>query len=104
MNINKLFETIQDEFLPEELNGEFLLYEKMIIWSYNLTDDTEEFDYDDDDETLSFESLTSEELLLEAYQEDIEKLRQFLDTIEQIDNWILCDNEIVDETIIFKIH
>jgi len=103
MNINELFETIQNEFLEEELNGEFLLHNKVIIWSYNLMDDTEEIDYDDDEE-ISFEALSCEELLIEVYHEDIEKIKQFLDSIEQIDNWTLSDSEIIDNTIVFKIH
>ena len=105
MNINELFETIQDEFLPEELNGEYLLHENTIIWSYNLTDDGEEQDYFDDDEneTLCFEAQSCEELLLEGYQEDIENLKQFIDGVDDVDNWTFSDSEIVDDIIVFKI-
>lgn len=106
MNINELFETIQNEFHPEELNGEYLLHGNVIIWSYNLSDDSEELDYsneEDDDETFSFEATSSEELLQEAYQEDFDKLQEFLDSIEESDNWTFSDSEIVDDVIIFKI-
>ena len=105
MNINELFETIQDEFIPEELNGEFLLHGNVIIWSYNLSDDTEEIMYDEDDEEnlFTFDAESSEELLLEAYQEDHEKAQQFLDSIEETDNWTFSDSEVVDDVIVFKI-
>lgn len=105
MNINELFEVIQDEFLPEEMNGDFLLHGNVIIWSYNLTDDSEELLYldEDEEEFFSFEATSSEELLQEAYQEDFEKLQQFLDSIEETDNWTFSDQEIVDDVIVFKI-
>ena len=105
MNINELFETIQDEFVPEELNGEFLLHGNVIIWSYNLTEDSEEFAYfdDDDEETFSFEASSSEELLQEAHQEDLEKLQLLVDSVEQTDNWTFSDSEVVDDVIVFKI-
>ena len=105
MNINELFETIQDEFVPEELNGEFLLHGNVIIWSYNLTEDSEEFVYldEEEEETFSFEASSSEELLQEAYQEDLERLQMFLDGIEETDNWTFSDSEVVDDVIVFKI-
>ena len=105
MNINELFETIQDEFVPEELNGEFLLHGNVIIWSYNLTEDSEEIVYlnDDEEETFSFEASSSEELLQEAHQEDLEKLQFLIDGVEETDNWTFSDSEVVDDVIVFKI-
>jgi len=105
MNINELFETVQDEFLPEELNGEFLLHGNVIIWSYNLTEDSEELLYldEDEEESFIFEATSSEELLQEAHQEDLEKVQQFLDGIEETDNWTFSDYEVVDDVIVFKI-
>lgn len=106
MNINELFEIIQDEFVSEELNGEFLLHGNAIIWSYILTEDSEEMVFlneDDEEELFSFESSSSEELLFEGYQEDLNKLQEFLDRIEEIDNWNFSDGEIVDDEISFKI-
>lgn len=105
MNINELFEVIQDEFLPEELNGDFLLHGNAIIWSYNLTEDSEELLYldEDEEELFSYEATSSEELLREAYQEDLEQLQQFLDSIDETDNWSFSEGEIVDDVIVFKI-
>lgn len=104
MNISELFETIQDEFHSEELNGEFLLDDDVIIWSYNITEDSEEVDYLDDDESFNYTTTSSEELLQEAYQEDYNKLEEFLNDTEEIDNWTISDSEIVDDVIVFKIY
>ena len=105
MNINELFEEIQDEFIPEQLNGEFLLQENLIVWSYNLDDEAEEIEYDEneDDNMFGFESLSGEELLLEAYREDIEKFNDLLDRLEEIDNWTLSETETVENIISFNI-
>ena len=106
MNINELFEEIQDDFHPEELKGEFLLQENIIIWSYNLDENSEEIDYngDEDDENFFyFEASSSEELLKEAYQEDLEKLQDFFDEKEQTDLWTVSDFEATDNIISFKI-
>jgi len=105
MNINELFEEIQDEFIVEELNGEFILQAKCIVWSYNLEDSSEEIDYteEDEDNMFGFDSVTSEELLLEGYQEDFIKIEEFLDELEELDNWTISPTDIVDEVIIFKI-
>lgn len=105
MNINELFETIQNEFHPEELNGEFLLHKNVIIWSYNLTENSEEINYldENDEESFNFEAVSSEELLQEVYQNDFNKLKEFLDDIEEIDNWTFSDDEVVDDVIVFKI-
>ena len=105
MNINELFEEIQDEFIPEELNGEFLLQGRCIIWSYDLEDASEEIDYDEDDDNnmFGFESMSSEELLLEAYREDLEKLQELLDEYGEIDNWTFSDTDINETIISFKI-
>jgi len=105
MNINELFEKIQDDFLPEELNGEFLLQDNCIVWSYDLNENLEEIEYsDDDDENLfSFEASSSEELLQEAYQDDLEKLNDLLDEINETDKWNFSEFEATESIISFKI-
>lgn len=106
MNISELFETIQDEFDVEDINGEYLLFGNVIIWSYNITENSEEQHFinedDDEEEMFSFEASSSEELLEEAYQEDFNKLQEFLDRIEETD-WTFSDSEIIDDVITFKI-
>jgi len=106
MNINELFEEIQDEFIVEELNGEFILQAKCIVWSYNLEDSSEEIDYteEDEDNMFGFDSVTSEELLLEGYQEDFEKLQNKLDEINETDNWSFSDTDINENIICFIIY
>ena len=105
MNINELFEEIQDEFVPEELNGEFLLQRNLIVWSYNLDDNSEEIEYneDEDDNMFGFDSLSGEELLLEAYQEDLEKFNDLLDRLEETSNWSLSETETIENIISFNI-
>ena len=107
MNINELFERIQDDFHPEELNGEFLLQGNAVVWSYNLVNNIEEIEYcdDEDDENFfNFEAQSSEELLQEAYQDDLDKLQDLLDEIDETDNWSISDFETSDEIISFKIY
>ena len=105
MNINELFETIQNELVPKQLNGDFTLHENNIIWSHTLNNN-EGLDFfdDDDEESFSFETISSEELLQEAYQEDYNKLQEFLDNIEEANHWSFSDDEIIDNTISFNIY
>lgn len=107
MNISELYEAIQDEFFPDDINGEYLLHGNVIIWSYNLTEDSEEATFmngdDDEEDIFSFEETSAEELLQEAYQEDYDKLEEFLDSIDETENWTISDGEIVDDVITFKI-
>jgi len=105
MNINELLEKLQDKFLPEDLKGEFTLHGNCIIWEYNLEEDSEEIptpNEDDDEFNYSFDVVTSEELLLEAYHEDLVLIQEFLDGLEE-DFWSLSDPDIADCTISFKI-
>lgn len=105
MNINELFEKIQLESTIRVLNGEFILSENEIIWSYVL-ENNEGLDYftDDDEESFSFERISSEEQLLEAYRDDYDEIQGFFDTIEQTNHWIFSEDEIIDNTISFKIY
>jgi hypothetical protein len=108
MNISKLFEEIQNNFESEDLNGEFQLEGNCIVWTYNLNDDAEEISSssnNDDDEEInySFDSTSPEELLLEAYNEDYELLTEFLENIEETDNWTFSDPDTGENTITFKI-
>lgn len=106
MTINELFEKIQNEFLPEELNGEFQLQNNCIVWTYNFGINTEKIqipDDDDDESPLNFESLSTEELLQEAYDDDYDTLETLLDELDEIGNWELSEPEINENTISFKI-
>ena len=103
MKINELFNEIQNRFDSDIIKGEFILTDDAIIWSYNLDGEIEEIDIDDD-ELYGFETESPEELLKLAYDEDYEKLENFLDEIEEFDNWTISDFEIIDNLISFKIY
>jgi hypothetical protein len=107
MNINELFKKLQEEIQVGELKGELTLKGKCIVWTYDLDDNSEEIESpttDDDDEPLfNFEAQTPEELLMEAYQEDLERIQEFLDEYEEFDNWTFSDPEINDQIISFRL-
>ena len=106
MNINELFETIQDKFLAEELSGEFTLHGNCIIWEYCLENECVDIppaDADDDELQFDFESESTEELLLEAYNKDLELLEGLIDELEETDNWSFSESDIVGDSISFKI-
>jgi hypothetical protein len=105
MNINELFEELQDNVL-EELNGEIILEGNCIVWSYDIDrdgiaiiDDTE----DDDDLEFDFGSIkSSEELLQDAYDEDLFSIQSYVDGLED-NNWTFSEPEIGETTISIKI-
>jgi len=105
MKINELFEELQDNVL-EELNGEIILEGNCIIWSYDIDrdgiaiiDDTE----DDDDLEFDFDSIrSSEELLQEAYAEDLFSIQSYVDGLEEND-CTFSEPEIGETTISVKI-
>jgi hypothetical protein len=110
MNINELYEIIQDRFPADDIKGEFTLQGNCISWSYELENDN--FDYtstiytdDEEDDLLDFQfdSPSSEELLLESYEGDFQKLEMLLDELDETENWTISDSEIIDDTISFKI-
>lgn len=109
MNICELFEKIQDKIDSIDLCGEFQLQGNCIIWTYNLDNAVEEIetpddeDGDDDEIIFDFDIESTEEKLLEAYNEDFERLKEFLDEIEETDNWSFSESEIVENIISFKI-
>jgi hypothetical protein len=105
MNINELFEELQDNVL-EELNGEIILEGNCIIWSYDIDrdgmaiiDDSE----DDDDFEFDFGAIkSSEELLQDAYDEDLFSIQSCVDGFDG-DDWTFSEPEIGETTISFKI-
>jgi len=106
MNISELFEAIQNKFLPEDLNGEFLLQGNCIVWTYNLDNDSEEIDApdeNDEEQNYSFDAMSSEELLQEAYDDDLECIEGFLDELDEFDYWTISEPETNGNVISFKI-
>jgi hypothetical protein len=105
MNISELFETIQDSSFIDDINGEFTLRKNSIVWTYKLDKDSEdcESSYEDDDDSYCFNVTSSEELLLDAYNEDLESLRNFSMKIEESDNWKISEPDTNENIISFKI-
>jgi hypothetical protein len=107
MNINELFEKIQEGMLLNELKGELIVKGNCIIWTYDLNKNSEEIetptDEDEEESDFSFEESSPEELLIETYTEDLEKLQEFLDENEETENWTFSEPETSDTIISFKI-
>jgi hypothetical protein len=106
MNISELFEKIQNNFDEDELRGEIILQGNVIIWSYNLSDDEDDFncsEEDSDEDIFNYENRCDEELLIEAHHEDLENIQLFLDELDELRNWSFSDYEIVDNVILFKL-
>jgi hypothetical protein len=107
MNINELFEKIQEGMFFNKLNGELIIKGNCIIWTYDLNENSEEIeaptDEDFEEPEFNFEESSSQELLLEAYHNDLEAIELFLDENEEIDNWTISEPETSDTVISFKI-
>jgi hypothetical protein len=107
MNISELFEKIQENIFLNELKGELIVKGNCIIWTYDLNKNSEEIetstDEDGEESEFSFESSSPEELLLEAYNKDLEAIELFLDELEEYDKWTISEPEISDTVISFKI-
>lgn len=108
MNINELFEEIQDYFYPDDLKGEFTLQGNCIVWTYDLNSEdvdvaTPNNDEDDELSLYGFDAASSEESLQEAYDKDIILLEEFLDNINESENWSFSEPDIYEDTISFRI-
>jgi hypothetical protein len=90
-----------------ELKGELIVKGNCIIWTYDLNKNSEEIeaptDEDGEEPEFNFDASSPEELLLEAYQEDLEAIEGFLDELEEFDNWTFSEPETSNTVISFKI-
>jgi len=105
MSIKELFEEIQD-ILSDDLKGELIIKGNCIIWTYDLDKDSEEIELpesDSDDEAFLFEAESPEELLLEAYGEDLIKIQEFIDENEEEESWTFSEPETKGNIISFRI-
>lgn len=106
MNISELFKQIQNKFPSEDLDGEFELHGNCIVWTYVLDNELEEItipDEDDDDFNYNFEAMSSEEILQETYDNVSQQIEEFLDELEEYDNWTFSNPDINENTISFRI-
>lgn len=105
MCISDLFDELNDT-IGDDLKGELTIKGNCIIWTYDLDNDSEDIedleDYDDEFE-FSFDAISPEELLLEAFHEDKEKIEEFLDENDEFDKWNLSLPETKGNVISFKI-
>ena len=103
MIIGELFDKLQEE-LSNDLKGELTLKAKSIIWTYNISENSDEIDaQDDDDEDYDFQAQSPEELLLDAYIDDLENIQQLLDEYDEFDNWLFSEPETNETIISFRI-
>jgi hypothetical protein len=109
MNINQLFENIQENFIDDESKGELTLQGNCIVWTYTYDeeecDNSFECNDDDDDEGMyiQFESITIDEKLEEIGSNYIESLGLYLDELNELENWTFSEPDIIDDTISFKL-
>ena len=108
MNINELYELLQNIIDPEELDGDFTLTENAIVWSYSLTEeiDDELVDYDDEENEdffTSFETINRYDELYNIYLEDLHTIKLCLSEYNEEDNWNYTEPDVKENSISFKI-
>jgi hypothetical protein len=113
MKINVLFEKLVDENFLDQLDGELTLVNKEIIWTFDLIKNSEEYEDEFDDESdsedefesdIEYDISSPEELLNESYNKDVELIEEFIDEIDDINNWNFSPVETNKNTISFKIY
>jgi len=107
MNINELFEELQNNIL-EELNGELILDGNCIVWSHDIDReeiiDDIELNEDDDELEYGFIGIDSpEELLLQGYRDDLDVIERHIAKLDDYADWSFSDPEVTDTNISFKI-
>ena len=104
MNINELFELLQDN-VSDELNGEITLHKNDIIWSYIIEDIDDEYidDEEDEDFFFGFETASNQEKLIEIYEEDLHTIQMTLVEHDLENDWKLSEFAINQNSIFFNI-
>lgn len=106
MNIKQLFDKLQNKFSSYDLHGELSLHENRIVWTYNHHEDNDSFesvDFDEEEQISSFDIISAEENLQNAYNEDKEIIELFLEELDESDNWTFSDSDLFDISISLKI-
>jgi len=106
MNIRELFQNLQEENFVEQLKGELILEGNCIIWSFDLKDsnnDNESSDDNDFDDDFDFNTVSTAELLQEAYDEDLQAIETLIDELDEYSNWSFSPSEVGETNISFKI-
>jgi hypothetical protein len=104
MNINELFELLQDNIF-DKIEGEITLHKNTIIWTYTIEDIEEDLsDFEDEEDFfLGFETTSFEEKLIEIYNDDLEIIQLTLAEYNEEDNWRFDEYKTKENTITFKI-
>lgn len=106
MNINKLFENLQEEDFVEQLKGELSLEGNCIVWTFDINNNNhynneQAVFNDDDDDEFSFTSPA--EIIQEAYDEDLLIIENLIADIDDTLEWTFSDPDVNETTISFKI-
>ena len=107
MKVKELFEKLEEKFV-DVLCGEIQLQGNCIIWTYNLDNNSEDIeepeDDDEDDETFfNFQATSPAELVQKACDDDTERIKDFLDELDEYDTWTFSEPETIGSIISFKI-
>ena len=109
MTMKILYEALQSTDLQEKLTGELTLHNKYIVWTYDLVKDSEEngeIDEDqkdeDDSNNVYVDIRSSEEMLTEAYDKDIELIQDYINITGDCIDRTFTDPEITKTAITFK--
>lgn len=110
MTLKALYEQLQDDDLANQLKGELILQKARIVWRYDLSknsdtfeDNVENDDEDHEDEDFGY-GVSTEELLQETYDADIELIQNFVYELGDCVDWFYGDPEIKGSIISFVIH
>ena len=98
MNTNELFEILQEE-LNENLMGEILLGEDVIIWNYDMNKNTDIIDEKGISED-EVEFFSIEEKLQEAHFYDIGLINEIIMLHDQKERWYFTEPTLNNTTII----
>lgn len=111
MNIYELYNHLEIDDFSERIKGELKLIGNYIIWSFTLTETADEteshaYDYDEDDEdnyVSAFSYVSSEESLQDTCDADMEIIKQYINELDEFNDWTYSDPDVDDDTISFKI-
>jgi hypothetical protein len=107
-----LFDALQDDQLLENLKGELTLQGKSIVWSYDIIKNSEQHGDDneegielmiDDGEFRYKDYISTEEMLQEAYDDDIELLQNYIYELGDCIDRNYSDPKLTSTVISFKI-
>lgn len=112
MTIKELYEALQDGGLLEKLKGELILHGKFIVWTYDIIKNSEEIGDDneegidmliEEDEYNYNDYESTEELLRQAYDEDLESIQDYINDLGDCIDRAYSDPKMGKTTISFRI-